>query len=201
VLIIGRTYSRGTLEDYNAVHAIQNRYKLIPLSAYGKFYTPPLGTVDPNIEMKMPVRDQVNGMDVGEFFRTLARLMKDNPTAQADAPRVVKGEGLRRPSSMSKPRKRKKPPKRVLALPDREQAKSAVLNTLTSKSSQRTYDHAITEFVEWYCSQPRLAFQPNCSAPVSPTPYWETRQGDRCTSAWTQPHGKRHLTLLRTASG
>src|SRR2546428_755400 len=39
-----------------------------------------------------------------------------------------------------------------------EQAKSAVLNTLTSGSGQRTYDHAITEFVEWYCSEPRLAF-------------------------------------------
>jgi hypothetical protein len=59
---------------------------------------------------------------------------------------------------MSKPRKKKKPPKRILALPDLEQAKSAVLNTLTSKSGQRTYDHAITEFVEWYCSEPRLAF-------------------------------------------
>jgi len=33
-----------------------------------------------------------------------------------------------------------------------------VLNTLTSKSGQRTYDHAITEFVESYCSEPRLAF-------------------------------------------
>src|ERR1043165_7240375 len=59
---------------------------------------------------------------------------------------------------MSKSRKKGKSPKRVLALPDLEQAKSAVLNTLTSKSGQRTYDHAITEFVEWYCSEPRLAF-------------------------------------------
>src|SRR6266853_655978 len=59
---------------------------------------------------------------------------------------------------MSKSRKKRKAPKRVLALPDLEQAKSAVLNTLTSRSGQRTYDHAITEFVEWYCSEPRLAF-------------------------------------------
>jgi len=59
---------------------------------------------------------------------------------------------------MSK-RKKRKPPKRVLALPDLEQAKSAVLSTLMSKSGQRTYDHAITEFVEWYCSEPRLAGQ------------------------------------------
>jgi len=59
---------------------------------------------------------------------------------------------------MPKSRKKRKSPKRFLALPDLEQAKSAVLNTLTSKSGQRTYDHAITEFVEWYCSEPRLAF-------------------------------------------
>src|SRR5439155_21659555 len=65
---------------------------------------------------------------------------------------------LRRPSPMPKCRKKKKLPKRVFAFPDLEQAKCAVLNTLSSKSSQRTYDHAITEFVEWYCSEPRLAF-------------------------------------------
>jgi hypothetical protein len=34
---------------------------------------------------------------------------------------------------MSKPRKKRRPPKRVLALPDLEQSKTAVLNTLTSK--------------------------------------------------------------------
>ena len=45
---------------------------------------------------------------------------------------------------MSKSRK-KRAPKRVLALPDLEQAKSAVLNTLTSVSGQRTYDHAIND--------------------------------------------------------
>src|SRR5262249_12465458 len=57
----------------------------------------------------------------------------------------------------SKSRKRKQP-KRVLALPDHEHAKTAVLNSLTSASGQRTYDHAIREFVAWYCSEPRLAF-------------------------------------------
>jgi hypothetical protein len=61
------------------------------------------------------------------------------------------------PNSRSKSRP-KKPAKRVLALPDLEQAKSAVLNSLSSASGQRTYDHAITEFVAWYCSEPRLAF-------------------------------------------
>jgi hypothetical protein len=59
---------------------------------------------------------------------------------------------------MSKSRKKRKTPKRVLALPDLEQSKSAVLNTLTSKSGQQSYARAIDDFVEWYCSEPRLAF-------------------------------------------
>jgi hypothetical protein len=60
---------------------------------------------------------------------------------------------------MSKPKSRKKKsPRRVLALPDLEQAKTAVLNSLASASGQRTYEHAIREFVAWYCSEPRLAF-------------------------------------------
>src|SRR5271166_218376 len=54
--------------------------------------------------------------------------------------------------------KRKKTPKAVLRLSDLEQSKSAVLNSLVSSSSQRSYDHAIREFIEWYCSEPRLAF-------------------------------------------
>jgi hypothetical protein len=45
---------------------------------------------------------------------------------------------------MSKKRNKKRPPKRTLALPDLEQSKAAVLNTLTSKSGQRSYDRAIT---------------------------------------------------------
>src|SRR5216684_8246458 len=53
--------------------------------------------------------------------------------------------------------KRKRTPKAVLKLPDLEQSKSAVLNSLTSPSSQRSYDHAIREFINWYCSEPRLA--------------------------------------------
>jgi integrase len=54
--------------------------------------------------------------------------------------------------------RRKRTPKTVLKLPDLEQSKSAVLNSLTSASSRRSYEHAIREFIEWYCSEPRLAF-------------------------------------------
>src|SRR3984893_5320055 len=54
--------------------------------------------------------------------------------------------------------KHKRTPKTVLKLPDLEQSKSAVMNSLTSACSKRSYDHAIREFIDWYCSEPRLAF-------------------------------------------
>src|SRR5882724_11805502 len=49
-------------------------------------------------------------------------------------------------------------PKTVLRLPDLDQAKSAVLNSLSSIDAQRGYRHAIEEFIQWYCSEPRLSF-------------------------------------------
>ena len=90
VWILGRTYCTGTEEDYKAVHALEDKYALVPLSAYGKDYTPPKGKVDPNIDMKTPVRDQVNKMDVGSYFKLLASLMKDNPPAKEDTAMIEK---------------------------------------------------------------------------------------------------------------
>jgi hypothetical protein len=37
-------------------------------------------------------------------------------------------------------------------------SKSSVLNSLSSSDAQRGYRHAINEFIEWYCSEPRLSF-------------------------------------------
>jgi AraC-like DNA-binding protein len=62
--------------------------------------------------------------------------------------------------------KRKRTPKSVLKLPDLEQSRSAVLNSLTSPSSHRTYDHAIREFIEWYSSEPGIAFNKTDLAPA-----------------------------------
>src|SRR3989440_10784228 len=52
--------------------------------------------------------------------------------------------------------RRKRTTKSVLSLPDLEHARAAVLNSLTSLDAQRGYRHAIDEFVDWYCSEPRL---------------------------------------------
>jgi len=86
VWLLGRIYCTGTPEDYAAVHALQDQCKLVPLSAYGKDYTPPTGKVDPSIDMKTAVREQVNRMDAVEYFTLLAQLLKRNPPAAADAP-------------------------------------------------------------------------------------------------------------------
>ena len=49
-------------------------------------------------------------------------------------------------------------PKTKLGIPDLEHSKLAVLRGLGSPDSRRGYQHAIDEFVAWYCSGPRLAF-------------------------------------------
>ncbi|MFN8054440.1 MULTISPECIES: DUF1254 domain-containing protein [unclassified Gordonia (in: high G+C Gram-positive bacteria)] len=90
VWLLGRIYCTGTPEDYAAVHKMQDEIKLTPLSSYGKPYTPPAGTVDPAIDMKTPVRDQVNNLSTEAFLTRLATLMKDNPPAEADKPIVEK---------------------------------------------------------------------------------------------------------------
>ena len=90
VWIIGRTYCTGTPQDYRAVHALQDKYKLVPLSAYGRAYTPPQGRVDDGINTKTPVRDQVNALSVQKYFALMSKLMKDNPPAAEDAPMVAK---------------------------------------------------------------------------------------------------------------
>src|SRR5664280_777391 len=43
-------------------------------------------------------------------------------------------------------------------IPELQQSKTAVLNTLASKHSRRSYEYAIDRFITWYCSEPRLEF-------------------------------------------
>src|ERR1035438_2180481 len=49
-------------------------------------------------------------------------------------------------------------PSVILSIPELEQSKTAVLNTLASMHSRRSYEYAIDRFIAWYCSEPRLTF-------------------------------------------
>jgi hypothetical protein len=90
VWVLGRIYCTGTAEDYRSVHALQDRFGSMPLSAWGKPWTPPLGVVDPTIDMKTAVRKQVNALGIEAYFDRLAALMNDNPPHPQDAAMVAR---------------------------------------------------------------------------------------------------------------
>src|ERR1700680_1585046 len=48
--------------------------------------------------------------------------------------------------------------RRGLRLPDLDHCKLAVLNSLGSPAPRRVYEYAIDQFIAWYCSESRLAF-------------------------------------------
>ena len=85
VWILGRIYSSGTPEDYDEVHKIQEQLALVPLSAYGKPSLPPApAPIDPTIDIKTPVREQVDRMDTAAYFGVLSEALKKNPPLPAD---------------------------------------------------------------------------------------------------------------------
>jgi hypothetical protein len=89
VWVLGRIYCTGRPEDYKAVHALQDKFSVVPLSSYGKSYTPSVNAVNAKLDMKTGVRKQVDDLDVDAYFNTLAKLMKTNPPTAADAPIVA----------------------------------------------------------------------------------------------------------------
>jgi site-specific recombinase XerD len=93
------------------------------------------GSRPPCIELPEPNVIRV-GLAVNR--RVTSRLPPQRVPGQSSRHRKRRRRGGRRPCKISKEKEN--------------------TETLTSKSGQRTYDHAITEFVEWYCSEPRLAF-------------------------------------------
>jgi hypothetical protein len=90
VWILGRIYCTGTAEDYAKVHTLQDKLSVVPLSYYGKPYTPPLATMDASVDMKTPTVAQVQALSVNSYFSYLAKLLKTNPPAAQDAPIVAR---------------------------------------------------------------------------------------------------------------
>ncbi len=90
VWILGRVYCTGTPEDYQAVHALQDQFSSVPLSAYGRRYMPPAGAVDAKFDMKKGVRDQANALPLNEYFSYPSRLLGTNPPKPEDGPIVAR---------------------------------------------------------------------------------------------------------------
>ena len=82
--IIGRTQTNGKA-DFDAVHALQNGITAVPLSGYGKPYTPPRGAVNASVDTAQPP-DQLEKMSAADYFSLFAELLKVNPPHANDYP-------------------------------------------------------------------------------------------------------------------
>ena len=88
VWIIGRTKTDGP-SDYDAVHKIQDGYKITPLSQWGKEPVAPVVKIDPSIDMKTPPKIQVDTMPADKFFAYAAELLKLQPPHVTDQPIIA----------------------------------------------------------------------------------------------------------------
>lgn len=85
VWIIGRTKTDGPA-DYDAVHQVQDGFKITPLSQWGK---PPVTFSmidDPGADLKTPPKVQVDTMTADRYFAYAADLLKKQPPHITDEP-------------------------------------------------------------------------------------------------------------------
>ena len=78
MLIVGRTYTNGP-KDYEAVHKVQDGYRISPLSEWGKAPKPVKFQLDSTVDMKTSPAKQVEAMQPADFFEYAAELMKIHP--------------------------------------------------------------------------------------------------------------------------
>lgn len=88
VLIVAHTFVKGP-KDSNLVHAIQNRYRLTPLSQFYRTMAPvamrPAIVMDYDpLNLRDTPMNVVASMDAQTFLTRLSHLMKDNPPAAED---------------------------------------------------------------------------------------------------------------------
>jgi hypothetical protein len=93
VWVIGRTRTDGP-QDYDAVHEVQDGYKMTLLSQWGK---PPQAVtvkIDPSVDMKTPPVKQVEQMTSDAYFAYAAELLKVNGPHLTDQPTLARIKGL-----------------------------------------------------------------------------------------------------------
>ncbi len=89
VWILGRTQTNGP-SDYDAVHEVQDGYKITPLSRWGKRATAPAAKIDPSVDTTTPPLEQVNRLPPAKFFAYAAELMKTNPSHVTDWSQIAR---------------------------------------------------------------------------------------------------------------
>ena len=74
VWIFGRTQTNGPA-DYEAVHSVQDGYRVTPLSEWGQEPEPVTVTIDPTVDMTTPIKEQVDQMTGATYFHYASELL------------------------------------------------------------------------------------------------------------------------------
>lgn len=86
VWVMGRTQTNGPA-DYDNVHALQDGYRLTPLSAWGSDYSPPGSVpVDPSVDDQSSPVELVNALDGVAMLSQLADVLQRYPPHPNDYP-------------------------------------------------------------------------------------------------------------------
>jgi hypothetical protein len=93
VWVIGRTRTDGP-EDYEAVHKVQDGYKMTLLSQWGKEPQAITVKIDPSVDMRTPPVEQVKKMTPDAYFAYAAELLKVNAPHPTDQPQLARMKRL-----------------------------------------------------------------------------------------------------------
>jgi hypothetical protein len=85
VWVIGRTQTNGP-KDYPEVHAVQDGFRVRPLSQWGGESHPPAPTFDPSVDMTTPAPRQVGAMPAARFFALAMELLRRQGPHLVDQP-------------------------------------------------------------------------------------------------------------------
>ena len=89
VWVIGRFQVNSDKQGAQVVVPLEKKTTIIPLSAFGKPYTAPKGTVNPNTS-KTLANEQLANTSIDSFFNYINQSFVTNPPAAADAPAMEK---------------------------------------------------------------------------------------------------------------
>jgi hypothetical protein len=93
VWVIGRTRTDGP-QDYDAVHKVQDGYRMALLSHWNKEPQAITVTVDPSVDMHTPPVEQVETMTPDAYFAYAAALLKLNGPHLTDQPQLARMKRL-----------------------------------------------------------------------------------------------------------
>jgi hypothetical protein len=83
IWIIGRTQTNG-VQDYEAVHRVQDGYRITLLADWGQAPRKIEQKIDPSVDVKTEPLELVNEMPAVEYFKYGAELMKQHPPHVTD---------------------------------------------------------------------------------------------------------------------